>query len=83
MVDPPNHIMNFVTIFAKQYTYKKQCSNSNPSLVNFSLELQSQMEIEWAVAKREFKSHKFCKWWSPIYPQLREKEPLCEEVSTQ
>ena len=68
--DNPTHIINFVTLFIKQYIYSCKCGNKTPSVEGVLVSLQKLQNVEYANAKTENTLVKHKKKWSPIFSFL-------------
>ena len=64
------HVINFVSVMAKQYIYHCRCNRKNINVVSFLNELVKMQDVEFAIAKRENRLTTHCKYWSPIFKFL-------------
>ena len=65
--DNPTHVINFISIFMKQYMYKNRCLKRKPTLNGFLIELELHHKIEYTIVINECKLGKHMHRWSPIY----------------
>ena len=63
----PNHVINFVTIFLKQYLYRNRCMNKKPTKEGFLIQLINHQNMEFSNAKRNRKTGKHKKRWKPLF----------------
>ena len=61
------HVLNFITIFVKQYIYRMRCKGSQPSIQGMILEIEFFHSIEWANAKVAGRTCQHKKRWSPFF----------------
>ena len=60
------HILNFVSVFIKQYIYRCRCQIKKPMLFQCVKELMHLHCIEYAIARSDYSVHKHKKRWGPI-----------------
>ena len=66
VIGKPTHIINFVTIFIKQYVYRQCCKKVLPCVSQMKQELETCKNGEIFMARRDGNEAKMCSRWSPI-----------------
>ena len=62
------HVINFMSIFIKQFIYKYNCKQqgSQVNVRKLIIELENHIDIEAAAAKRQHRYAQFKKKWGPV-----------------
>ena len=68
------NIVNFVSIFIKQYIYRCRYGRKKPSINRMTVELEFLEHLEYCSAKYRGKLHKHIRKWSPVFTYLENLE---------
>ena len=60
------HVFNYLCINVKQFIFRCRCQDTRPTVETWYKELYSKYERDCFIARREHKTTKFEKLWSPI-----------------
>ena len=67
MMENPMHIMNFISVFIKQYIYRCRCQSVKPNVQQVLIELKKLHDVEYYIAASDHKTQKHIVRWSPIF----------------
>ena len=65
------HIVNFISIFLKQYLYRCRCQKKQPNVSCFIRELEEYHYVEYVIAYSEGREKKHVKRWGPVMSYMR------------
>ena len=67
VMNQEQHILNFVSIFLKQFIYRCRCQMKKPNVQQCIYELNKLQHIDYCIALQENKIGKHINRWSPIF----------------
>ena len=70
--ESPEHIVNFICLYVKQYMYRCRCQGTTPSYNEVIRLIEFQQQIEYYNAKLDVRVVKHCIRWKPVFPDINE-----------